>query len=753
MARLTGSNRNDVFSVGASQLQSLQLRAGRGYDTLKITGGSNASISSYTTAQWRELEAIDLTLATGAVNLSVSATLLSNSNTRALDITISNASHLTLASSTAGVSLFGSGHVQLANGSNNIVSIASGNVLITGGTGADRITASTFGNTLDGGGGNDSLVGNSGTDVFVHTAGSGSDIIVNFSVANDSLDLSGHPPLNFWDIQKSMSSQNGGTLIALPNGSLFIEGVSPGALTREDFQQNGAAIAEFGEVVVIGTGTSAATINDVLARVPDGTTVVFADGVHVLDAPLLLGRGNITIAGASTDGVTIQFDFPAGVGGDFITIGNAEKTYLTATAQAASAGSTTLELAIGGGLQVGDAVYLYQPNTAEYLAANGWTNVSMEEAASRPFREFITTVTAVNGTQVTLADAVPYDFAAAETRVFALSALENVTVRDLTISSALNGPNAFNFSNSYPEFDGASAFAASGTIGLQLFNLTVSNSPSTAISLSSSIHTEVQDITISGSHNKGSDGNGYGVLLTESFNNVLSGLTITDMRHAIVFSAWSAETGNTIAADFINRDVNFHGSPDVGNTVTVGRAILSYDTAVDPSMWSLVSSGGSNHAATDIWGDNMVRFSHAEGSGNVDSIQGADGGSYLNGHGSNDVLVGGSGDDVIVGGLRRDTLTGGDGSDTFIFKMGDDLDIVTDMAFGSGGDHIVILGNPTVDGYGDLVFTQEGADLRVRYGSNSTFILKDTATSDVDVSNFIFDPLGTTYLDDWNGGL
>ena len=149
----------------------------------------------------------------------------------------------------------------------------------------------------------------------------------------------------------------------------------------------------------------------------------------------------------------------------------------------------------------------------------------------------------------------------------------------------------------------------------------------------------------------------------------------------------------------------------------------------------------------------MVRFSHAEGSGNVDSIQGADGGSYLNGHGSNDVLVGGSGDDVIVGGLRRDTLTGGDGSDTFIFKMGDDLDIVTDMAFGSGGDHIVILGNPAVDGYGDLVFTQEGADLRVRYGSNSTFILKDTATSDVDASNFIFDPLGMTYLDDWNGGL
>ncbi len=753
MARLTGSNRNDVFTLAASQLPDLQLRAGRGYDTLRVSGSSNTTITTATTSLWRELEAIDLSAATGVLNLAISSALLSSSNTHALDITIVESSQLTLASSSAGVSLHGSGHVQLANTSNNIVALASGSVLVTGGSGADQITASIFGNRLDGGGGNDRLIGNTGADVFVHGAGSGADTIINFIAAQDVVDLSGHASLNFWDLQKAIVSSNGGTQITLPGGSLFLVGVSPADLSRDDFQQHGAPVAEFGDVVKIELGTSVAVINDILARVPNGTTVVFADGLHVLDAPLVLSRDNITIAGETANGVTLEFAFAPGTGGDFISIGAGEKTYLTVTSGSASVGATTLTVENAAGLQVGSTIYLYQPNTAEYLLANGWTNVSMDEAASLPFREFMTTVTAVNGTDVTLADALPYEFAGGETRLFTMDSLEGVVLRDLSITSALGEANPFSFSNDHPEFDGASVISVSGTTGLHLSNISISNSPSTALTLHASIHAVINDISVSGSHNKGSDGNGYGILLSEAFNNSLSGLTVTDTRHSIVFSAWSAETGNTVSADFVNRDVNFHGGPDWGNSVSVTEAILSYDTAIDPTVWSLVSRGGSNHAATDIWGANSVRFGHGEGASNVDTIYGADGGSYLNGHGSNDILVGGTGDDMIVGGLRRDILTGGAGSDTFLFKMGDDLDTVTDMDFSTSGDRIVIMGNAAVDGVEDLVFTQDGADVRVRYGSNSTFILKDTELAEVDASHFVFDPTSTAFADDWNGGL
>jgi len=753
MARLTGSNRNDVFSAGAGQLQSLQLRAGRGYDTLRVTGSSDATVTTSATAQWRELEALDISAFRGNLNLSISPDLLASSNTQKLDLTVSETSHLTLTSATAGVVLHGSGHVQLANGSNSIITLASASVNVTGGTGADKITASSFGNRLDGGGGNDVLVGNGGADVFVHRQGSGADVIQNFNAALDWFDLTGHAPLNMWDLHKVMASSNGGTLISLESGSLFVAGVSPGAFSAANFQQNGAPLVAFGPVVVIDPGTPAATINSILAAVADGTTIVFADGVHILDAPLVLNRGNITVTGESAHGATLEFAFPAGTGGDFIAIGRGDKTYVTSAAGALASGSSTLMVVNGSSLHVGDAIYIYQPNTADYLLQNGWSNVSMDEAASRPFREFMTTITAIDGNTISLADAVPYDFAAGETRVFTADLLSGIALRDLTITSSLGEANAFSFTNTHAEFDGASSIAANGTSGLQLSNLTLTDNPSIGLTLSSSIHATIDGITVAGSHNKGSDGNGYGVLLTEAFNNTLTGVAVTDTRHAIVFSAWSAETGNSVSAEFINRDVNFHGSPDTGNIVHVAQGVLSYDTAIDPAVWSLVSTGGSNHAATDIWGRNAVRFAIGEGSSNVDTIYGADGGSYLNGHGSNDTLVGGSGGDVIIGGLRRDMITGGDGRDTFIFKMGDDLDTLTDMTFGAGGDTIVIMGNAAVDSLQDLVFTQDGADLRVRYGSNSTIILKDTVIADVDAGNFVFDPFSTTYADDWNGGL
>ena len=41
---------------------------------------------------------------------------------------------------------------------------------------------------------------------------------------------------------------------------------------------------------------------------------------------------------------------------------------------------------------------------------------------------------------------------------------------------------------------------------------------STALNLTSTIDAQVDDVTISGSHNKGGDGNGYGIELYEAFN-------------------------------------------------------------------------------------------------------------------------------------------------------------------------------------------------------------------------------------------
>ena len=49
----------------------------------------------------------------------------------------------------------------------------------------------------------------------------------------------------------------------------------------------------------------------------------------------------------------------------------------------------------------------------------------------------------------------------------------------------------------------------------------------------------------------------------------------------------------------------------------------------------------------------------------------------------------------------------------------------------------------------DLTITEDGSDLRVRYGSNSTVILENTTSADIDIGNFQFDPGGLLSVDDF----
>lgn len=204
-----------------------------------------------------------------------------------------------------------------------------------------------------------------------------------------------------------------------------------------------------------------------------------------------------------------------------------------------------------------------------------------------------------------------------------------------------------------------------------------------------------------------------------------------------------------------NWDINFHGSPDTGNDISVARAVLDYNPALDTSgensIWAIVSSGGASHAATDTFVYNGVAFNYAVGSTANDVIHGTDANDYLNAGFGYDSILGGGGDEYIVGGTRKDTMTGGEDSDTFLLRMGDGLDTITDFTFGVDGDIIIYSGNSAVTSMANITFTQNGDDLYVCYGSNSTVILAGQTLADVDAANFAFDPGGAPTLAAYNG--
>ena len=412
MVRVSGSNRNDVFSVNAFWLPVLQVRAGQGYDTLRVTGSGSLSVSSLTTSQWRELEALNLSAFNGQIALDVSSSLLASSNTRNLDITVGATSALTLSASTAGVVLHGSGDVQLSNASNNFVKLASADVTVTGGNLADTITASTLGNRLDGGAGNDVMNGGTGADTFVHGAASGQDSFNGFNAALDHVELTGTGVASWHDLQQMIEDTAAGAKIAFDDGSsITLNGVAKNDLSQDDFTVNGETLPLYDGTILIEPGTSAEDLNAIIAAAPEGATIILAAGTHAFDESIIVNRSHITLTGEGEGLTKLVFAEGATLVDGMVKVGDVAKTYVTTTASTAAANAESLVLASTEGLTVGDTIYIYQPNTAEYLAENGWTNVSLADAAERPFREYITTITAMDGNSVTLADPLPYDFA------------------------------------------------------------------------------------------------------------------------------------------------------------------------------------------------------------------------------------------------------------------------------------------------------------------------------------------------------
>jgi Ca2+-binding RTX toxin-like protein len=509
------------------------------------------------------------------------------------------------------------------------------------------------------------------------------------------------------------------------------------------------------QTIMINTAVTAAALNALIASADPGTIFVLENGVHEFNAPIVIARSDITLKGESEAGTNLHFSLAASAETNNIQVTGGAKTYVSTTTSAIAAGQTALIIADASSLKSGDSLYMYQPNSQAYLTANGWTNVSAADAAGHPFREYIAEIDHVVGNTVYLKSGIPFAMDAGQTKVFSMNMLHNVQLSDFTVTNNLPVANPYDFVNPLPAYDSVSAIQITGVSGGGIAHVSVLNAASNGISLTSSIGFSGHDLRVDGAVNKGGEGNGYGILLSEAFNNSFDGLDLTNGRHSFIFSAWNAETGNQVQINNTNRDINFHGSPDSGNVVTVDHAVMQYSPPQDTSglndIWSIVSHGGSNHAYTNIYAKNEVTFHYAVGNSAKDDMRGTAADDYLNGGGGADTIKGGAGDDYIVGGLKRDVLTGGQGHDTFLFKMGDDLDKITDFTFGAGGDTFLISGNAAVHSIADLKFTQTGADLYVRYGVNSTVILVGHTLADVQADNFSFDSSGQATLAAWNG--
>jgi Ca2+-binding RTX toxin-like protein len=482
----------------------------------------------------------------------------------------------------------------------------------------------------------------------------------------------------------------------------------------------------------ISPGTPTSTIQSTIAQAASGSVIYFAKGTHVLTDTLEITRNDITLRGANTTDTKLVFDFP-GDSGDGIHVKGAYTSWSSALAVDSHPNHYTIQLQSTSGLKAGDVLHIQQQNTESWLDANGYRNVSSTDGQKYPINETLVEIKSISGNTITLQTPITHDLIASLTTVKVIHPVENVTLENFTLTYNLGTPDPDAMTNAKPNDANAIAIYMEKTQNAKIENVTVKNAPSHSIEFRTSLNPHVDKISIDGAHNKGADGNGYGIQVAETYYGTFDNLDIQNVRHAFVFSSWHTEVGNTVHILSTNRDINYHGGPDYNNAVTVDRDIYrSGDT-----IWRIVSPGGSMHPYTDI-DKNTTLFGIASAGSKDDVIHGWNKGAWLSGNDGKDTLHGGTGGDTLLGGLKNDTLIGGAGRDKFVLRYGDGVDTIKDFKAGDSGDFLILNGFSGVSSFSKVVLSQVSAGTNVIVNGTTIALLEHVNKTALTSANFIF---------------
>ncbi len=433
--------------------------------------------------------------------------------------------------------------------------------------------------------------------------------------------------------------------------------------------------------LLVQAGTSAAALQNIIDTAPDGARIVLEEGTYRFTQTVEIDRDGITLEGQGQ--VTIIADArlngePAiQIGAPLYTEVTADPVRITANADA---GARTISLQTGHGVQVGDVIWVEQPNDAALFAEIGDTLWRQD----KPLRTGLAEVRAVNGDTITLDRGLPFDFDATVTTVEVTQMVRNVTVKGLTLRGDFGASNKADFSNGIASEAGGMLMVVNASVGTVLSDIDLVEPGSNGLVLGRSMDAVVKDVSVTGAHNKGDGGNGYAFWLRDITDCTFTDLRAVDTRHAVLFASYTSATGNDVHVSYTNRDINFHGGLDSGNSVVVDHSIRTVEEQRFLGAVSFVNPGTEYGAPTN-GGANSITFRNVIGTVRSDLIAAQNGGTTIAALGGNDTLIGGAGSDELDAGTGNDWIVasrgydvvlGGAGSDTFEFAFERDQAIV-----------------------------------------------------------------------------
>ena len=460
-------------------------------------------------------------------------------------------------------------------------------------------------------------------------------------------------------------------------------------------------------VITIAAGSSAATIQAAINSAATGTHIVLQQGTYTFNKTVVLNKDGITLEGQGN--VTIIADKSL-AGAPALQIGSAlfreAETNATHLTEGVNLGATYLHLTSSTGLKVGDVLWIERPNDAALFTEIGDTQWQQD----KPLRTAMVTVTAVNGNTVLLDRPLPFAFDAATTTVAVAQVVEDVTVRNLTFKGAYGTADPGNFNNINKAEDGGMMVLVNSSVHTVIEHVDIVNSGSNGLVLGRSIDAVVDDVTVTGAQNKGDGGNGYGFWIRDVYDSTFTHLQAVDTRHAVLFASYTSAANNTIEVDFTNRDINFHGGLDHGNTVIVHNSIRTTAEQSYMASVSFFNSGTSYGAPTDA-NANVIKFENVVATVRADMVAAVDTGAHISTLSGNDSVQGGAGNDwvdmgtgsdLVLASAGEDTINGGQGVDRLVFGLHSSQVLVTTI----GGQSVVLsaLGHTFISGIEEFQF-------------------------------------------------
>ena len=452
---------------------------------------------------------------------------------------------------------------------------------------------------------------------------------------------------------------------------LTFEGVTlqPGESATLSYKASGVDDAQVVEIpdpnpdpttITVASDITATELQNIIDTAAAGTTIQMEAGTYVFDQTITISGDGISLIGAGPDQTIID---ASALTQEAFAIGDGTMSGSFTLATDAPEGTTTIELAGSHSFEAGDYIYLERESTEAFYDEIGdetWRNTDV------PLRTSIVQVIAVDGNTLTLSRGVHFDFTTGETTVREISMAEDLTIGGFSIDYGLGTADPSLFENTLPEFHRDAVIQVEGTENLTIYDITAHDVPSLGINFALSTNVSADNIEITGAHNKGDGGNGYAIQIRAVYDSSFTNLSDLDMRHSVVFASWRSAVDNFVHVSSTDRDINFHGGRDHGNTVLVDQSLRDANSdIISPTLF--VNSDGTSYGAPTDPNANTAHFGYVIGSRLADNVQGYDAGAWLDGAGGHDTLTGGDGNDVLIGGTGDDTLIGGQGEDIAVF--------------------------------------------------------------------------------------